>query len=438
MEPSRLPTEVELVYDVMPCNAMRSEMEPGQTPHPCTYFHKWGTYHSYDYTTDGPPPAPGIVHKSKYVGRARLLPELLSGCRKCPIMAVGINPNLPGWWSFNRDSVNPLFDDYKQYAHYFRYRTIDKLALSGQDYKKYGGGPQDTPFSNFELNVPLDANGNRTIKLWPQHQKMYEGYQALLDGLAEKMGWGGHELSVGEDLSYGNMVACPSARWTTTPIKDEPDVPPMTVEERTGIVTECFHKRKHFLRQLFQSLPAVLLVFSQNTADAVIGEFQGRFTSGDPHVGDSLDELMNKSVRLHYGDLPDGTLLQARVIFSPHITGNPAEFAQARDHVVAQLAEEAQAGNLKFNPASKHLARTVGACVFCTMLEIGPCDYVNELRPISLAPTLTADSPVTALFAEKVAQRSLMNELLAYTAPPEDAWARTDDVRKGEPEVDGG
>ena len=101
MEGSRLPTEVELVYDVMPCNAMRTEMEPGQKPHPCTYFRKWGTYHSYDYTADGPPPKPGIVQETKYLGRARLLPELLSGCRKCPIMAVGINPNLPGWWTFN-------------------------------------------------------------------------------------------------------------------------------------------------------------------------------------------------------------------------------------------------------------------------------------------------------------------------------------------------
>src|SRR5919199_3684166 len=134
MSDSRLPTEVELVYEVMPCNAMRSEMAPSSVaPRPCTSFRKWGTYHSYDYTTDGPPPEPGVVHEAEYVGRARLVPELLSGCRKAPIMAVGINPHLPGWWSYRRGSLNPLFDDYKQYAHYFRYRTTDKLTLSAED-----------------------------------------------------------------------------------------------------------------------------------------------------------------------------------------------------------------------------------------------------------------------------------------------------------------
>jgi hypothetical protein len=281
--------------------------------------------------------------------------------------------------------------------------------------------------------VPPNEHGDKAIEVEPKHQKMYQGYQALLDGLAEKMGWQEHELSVGEDLSYGNMVACPSARWTTRVIPDEPNVPPMTNEERNGIVTECFHKRKHFLRQLFQSLPSVLLVFSKNTSDAIIGEFKGRFIAGDPKVGDSLEDLMNKEVRLHYGDLADGTLLQARVIFSPHISGNPADFAKARDHVIGQLVEEAQAGNLKFNPVSKHLSRPVGGCVFCPMLQIGPCDYVDELQPISFVPALTADSPVPSLLAEKAAQRSLMNEMLVPTTSPDAAWALTDDTREGNP-----
>ncbi|HVF98975.1 MAG TPA: hypothetical protein VND68_03990 [Chloroflexia bacterium] len=437
MDPSRLPTEVELVYDVMPCNAMRTEMEPGQTPHPCTYFRKWGTYHSYDYTTDGPPPERGIVHETRYLGRARLVPELLSGCRKAPIMAVGINPNLPGWWPLNRDALNPLFDDYKQYAHYFRYRTVDKLDLSKEDYEKFGGGPQDTPFSTFELNVPANEQGDRVVQAKVQHQKMYLGYQMLLEGLAEKMGWQDHKLSIGEDLSYGNMVACPSARWTTRPIPKEPDVPLMTNAERKGIVTECFHKRKHFVRQLFQSLPAILLVFSQNTADAIIGEFKGRFTSGNPRVGDKLDDLMNKVVRLRYGELADGTMLEARVIFSPHISGNPEDFERASAHVIGQLVDEAKAGGLRFNKATKHLSRTVGACVFCTMLQIGPCDYVDELQPISPSFTaLTADSPVASLLEEKATQRSLMNEMLGKTTLAEDAWARTDDTRESDPAVD--
>ena len=149
---------------------------------------------------------------------------MLSGCRKAPILSVGINPNLPGWWPATRGSLNPLFDDYKQFAHYFRYRSTAKLELSAKDYAKYGGSAQDAPpDSTFELNVPVDAHGFRAIKAHLQQQKMYEAYQALLDDLAKAMNLpAGISLKVGEDLSYANMIACPSAKWTTRPDPQNP------------------------------------------------------------------------------------------------------------------------------------------------------------------------------------------------------------------------
>ena len=56
-----LPLEVELLYETMPCNAMRVAQEPKTTaPHACAYFRQWGTYHSFDYVIDGPQPKPGI------------------------------------------------------------------------------------------------------------------------------------------------------------------------------------------------------------------------------------------------------------------------------------------------------------------------------------------------------------------------------------------
>jgi hypothetical protein len=431
MSDSRLPTEVELVYEVMPCNAMRTELEPSTaSPHPCTYFRKWGTYHSYDYVTDGPPPTPGVVHEAKYMGRARLVPELLSGCRKAPILAVGINPNLPGWWSFNRGSVNPLFDDYKQYAHYFRYRAVNKLTLSPAQYAQYGGGPTDTPLSTFELKVDPDASGLRTILVELQPQRMYETYQALLSSFGDAMHWQGHALTVGEDLAYGNMVACPSARWTTVALPSDPEVPPMTPTERAGIVAECFHERGYFLRQLFQSLPSVVLIFSQNTGTAFIDELQHRFVVGNPQPGDSLEKLMKREVRMHYGDIADGTSLEARVIFAPHITGNPSEFASARQGVIDQLVEEGKAGRLRYNPLTKHLARGRGACVFCTMLQIGPCDYVGELQPLTDAPTLTADSALPLLLNEKRTQTALLSSALGPKGRVGAAWSATDDSRE--------
>jgi hypothetical protein len=428
MTSTRLPVEVELAYEVMSCNAMRTAQEPTRKPHPCTYFRRWGTYHSYDYLIEGAPPERGIVHNARYMGRAPLVPELLSGCRKAPILAVGINPNLPGWWAAHRRSVNPLFDDYRQYAHYFRYRAVAKLELTEDDYEAYGGGNHDTPFSGFELNVPANEHGDRVIGLQLAPQRMYEAYQELLDALAAAMRWPAGQLVVGEDLAYGNMVASPSAKWTTISDPADPTLPPMSVEERTGIVTECFRGRKYFLRQLFQSLPAVVLIFSQSTANAFNQELGERFNIDPPQPGESIASLMNRHVRLRFGELPDGSELDARVIYAPHITGNPQDFGPARARVVAQLVEEAEAGRLTFNEPTGHLGRPRGACVFCPMLEIGPCDYEGELRPLTDAPALTADAPIADLLAEKEVKERMVEAALAAAPPVEAAWADTDDT----------
>ena len=57
------------------------------------------------------------------------------------------------------------------------------------------------------------------------------------------------------------------------------------------------------------------------------------------------------------------------------------------------------------------------------MLEIGPCDYVDELEPLSEAPTLTADSPVTQLQQEKALQGELLAGVVESAPPVAEAWA---------------
>ena len=145
-----------------------------------------------------------------------------------------------------------------------------------------GGGPTDSPFSDQELDVPIDPQGRRRIPVELQPQTMYSTYQGLLDALAAAMGWPSQQLVVGEDLAYANMVACPSAKWTTRASAADPTLPAMTLSERAGIVTECFRERRYFLRQLFQSLPAVILVFSQSTANAFNNELRDRLVVGTP------------------------------------------------------------------------------------------------------------------------------------------------------------
>jgi hypothetical protein len=302
------------------------------------------------------------------------------------------------------------------------------VQLSEADYEKYGGGPKDGPFSEIELDVPRDKEGKRPIKVEPAPQPMYEAYQELLDQLAVAMKWKGAELVVGEDLAYGNMVAMPSAKWTTAPIPGEPTLPPMTHEERDGIVSECFRERRYFLRQLFQSLPSVLLIFSQSTANAFIAELGERFSMGAPKPGEPIEKLMEREVRLSYGSAPDGRELDARVIFSAHPTGNPKEYEKVKARVIAQLVAETKAGKVAFDAETKHLKRPRGACVFCPMLEIGPCDYADELRPISDAPQLSADSPVGELQVEKRLQKSLMDGIVESAPPVDQAWAYSDET----------
>ncbi len=375
-----LPTEVQLALEVMPCQAMRRVYESAGTPHPCAYFGEWGSYHSFDYASAGPPEGPGIVQDVVYAGKTALVPEILSGCRKAPIMSVGINPNLPGYWPFTRNAVNPLFEDFLQYAHYFRYRRIAKLQIPKAAYDELRDGREDLPTSG----EPLTKRGEAIpVELAPL--TMYKAYQSLLDGLAEKEGWAGHKLVVGEDLSYANMVACPSAKWVIKQDAKNPEMPIMGRERMQGIVRECFHDRKYFLRQLFQSLPAVLLVFSESTGREFITAMKGKFTAGAPQPGEKLEDLLTREIRLGYGTTADGDPLTARVIFLPHASANPAEFQKFKGPVVDILAQEVAAGRLGFNPATGHLFRPRGGCVFCSnsMYRIGPCDYVEELRPLA-------------------------------------------------------
>lgn len=431
MPNSAIPTEVELAFEIMPCQAERVAQEAGPAPHACAYFRKWGTYHSFDYEQPGPP-KPGTTALTEYLGRAPLVPEMLSGCRKAPIMAVGINPNLPGWWQNLRGSLNPLFDDVQQYAHYFRYRQTSKPELSAADYTAFGGTAADEPpSSQFQLNVPKDAQGEATITVQWREQKMYAAYQSLLDGLAETMGWPAGRLKVGEDLSYGNMVHCPSAKWTTRADPADPRLPPMTEPERRGIVGECFGKRQYFLRQLFQSLPSVLFVFSQNTANAFIQQLQGRFSSGNPQPNESVAALMTREVVLHFGDTPDGVPIDARVIFAPHPTGDQNDWEAAKPKVIGQLVACAQAGRLRFNPTTSRLGRPVGSCVFCTMLGIGPCDYVTELRPLATPPGLAGAGLGFGLAPDKDIQSSMLDRFTAGLRLDAAPWTETDDLSPG-------
>ena len=401
----KLPTEVELATRLQGCLAERRTYERATEAHPCEFFADQGAYHAFDLRDGGPPAEPDLVQPARYAGLRRVTPELLSGCRKAPIMAVGINPNLPGFWQARRNAVLPVFDDLLQYAHHYRYRAIGKLQIPREAYRALRGSrPESEPLVEEGTDIPTEL----------ADQTMYKAYQSLLDGLAEAMGWSNAKLSVGEDLSYGNMVACGSPRWITRPDPDAPSLPVMTGAQQRGIVQECFVERRHFLRQLFQSLPHVLLVFSAATRDAFIRVLDGQFSEGEPHVGEPMDALLARKIVLRYGRLANGTELSARVLFVPHASGNPGGFDAVREQVVTALVGEANAQRLVL-AADGHLKRPSGGCTFCdnALYRIGPCDYREQIVPLAANDNHAAAqaAPIDAL-AERATQEALLARFL--------------------------
>lgn len=139
INPSDLPIEVQLVSGVKNCDA-------------CKWFwgddRPYGPYPSYDflerypenvkikYNEKAKKPIPWIKTKSNAL--KFIEPAVMQGCRKAPIMTIGINPNLT---AFKPNATNdtwayPKFSDQASYAYYYRYKTIYQESFSGDFLKK--------------------------------------------------------------------------------------------------------------------------------------------------------------------------------------------------------------------------------------------------------------------------------------------------------------
>jgi len=127
------PLEIDLVYNVSRCGSCSFfwPADPGRQ----TY----GPYPSFDFDSNTPATAnpagnPGTFPWLKGVTGTPCFPnpEIMDGCRKAPIMTIGINPNLtafaPGrmgaaWCYPGFTSANGT-DLYAKTAYYYRYRSV--------------------------------------------------------------------------------------------------------------------------------------------------------------------------------------------------------------------------------------------------------------------------------------------------------------------------
>lgn len=140
------PLEIELVFNVRACGT-------------CTFFwpsdparQPYGPYSAYDFesntpTANSPPPGATQFQWLNGVTRPPTFPtgQVMDGCRKAPIMTIGINPNLtafaPGQtgasWCYPDFSNDNNGDAWTKYAYYYRYRSVYQEHFNLAFIKKY-------------------------------------------------------------------------------------------------------------------------------------------------------------------------------------------------------------------------------------------------------------------------------------------------------------
>jgi len=131
-KPARAPLEVELVYNIRSCGTC-DFFWPEDSPQP------YGPFPSYDFSSNTPAENGSGGKSGSFVWldavtRPPVFPnaEVMDGCRKAPIMTIGINPNLTAFspgktgasWCYPSFSNQDGTSAWTKYAYYYRYRSV--------------------------------------------------------------------------------------------------------------------------------------------------------------------------------------------------------------------------------------------------------------------------------------------------------------------------
>jgi len=131
---SDLPIEVKLVSDVRTCRTCKWFW--GGTP-------PYGNFPVFDWNEDFPEeirnqkqtldyrPPPKPILKGEAVGQGQVDPGIMHGCRKAPIMTIGINPNLTAYYASDSGArwSYPNFSNDARYAYYYRHHNVYQESL---------------------------------------------------------------------------------------------------------------------------------------------------------------------------------------------------------------------------------------------------------------------------------------------------------------------
>jgi hypothetical protein len=367
---SGLSVEVQLAWEVMTCKAMRETYD--EQTHPCRYFNQhFGPWLTYDWAHERSRKAikPGEIKKIKARtnGNRFTVPAIAGGCRKAPIMTIGINPNMPSWQLSEEGTrwCYPYFDDIAEYATYYRYQTIfqeqygidflkqfivpDSSVIAAEDgtvnYVVYDDAQENIrirlSYDEDEIVIPrgsavLCGRGQTFRKgdivagrialpvgVQTEVEKKTVGYyqlfEKILDIAESKLKGAGlippeTDLHAGEDVLLGDMVACASPGWTAK----SGGVPE---EERGRISSVCCAERGWLALQFQQTKPRIV-VFSGTSAFGMFKKaFQG--LSFSPELPDDLSgpyAWLRFTLQNHVMMSVDPSEFKTRIIVAPHFS----------------------------------------------------------------------------------------------------------------------
>jgi|SRR5579871_2366404 len=369
------PLEVSLVADVKGCRT-------------CGWFWKgtppYGPYPAFDWLTDFPPevvrteiqpsgytpPQPWL--SAALTGSVIPDPGIMHGCRKAPIMTIGINPNMTAWFPYTSSApwIYPAFSKESRYAYYYRYFTIYQESLSpdfvrahlstkdaerlvAEDDGYVTGSSRENSHNYIQLNVRYRGRPTDTIYeiVWKPEERwvvvqsggyadkqstwfkksdvlagrfdppkegtadIYEnaaGYYQRMVPVLERFkalaGLAGENLTIGEDIAQHDMVACASPGW-----QSKFDMP----MER--IAANCVSNKGFIVSQFVQSQPAFVILVSTSALAMFKSVFAPFMTL--PSGGDVYQLLVNTCRSPTYVTIDEGPVsFRTRIIVSPHFS----------------------------------------------------------------------------------------------------------------------
>ncbi|MCP3966065.1 MAG: hypothetical protein GY750_18170 [Lentisphaerae bacterium] len=371
-----LPIEVQLVSEVKSCRTCKWFWE-GVPP--------YGPYPSYTWTETFPevvreplPQQPGPMEPIKWLqaistGCNLIEPAVMHGCRKAPIMTMGINPNLTSYFPSTSGArwAYPLFEEDAKYAYHYRHQTIFQESLDaafllshleeGSEIKaahdgwiistarsadhrwllltvQYKNEPEVTSielaWTPDERYVVLFDKSRKPegepdfkrgdiiagifklpeeikVDIYENCTPYYQRFINVLDRFKEMCGdqLADAELTIGEDVAQHDLIACASPGWSS-----RYDIP----TER--ITHNCVKTHGYAVSQVIQSQPELLIIVGRSSVE-MFGEVFGPYMDLEWRNKDIFQLLKETTQREKYLEINYHKYsLKTRIIACPHFS----------------------------------------------------------------------------------------------------------------------